>query len=355
MKASLGGGGAAAAVPGPGSSPSSPASRKRSRNEDEATSNKSMAMAMARRESGVAGLPAPLRALAETYDRICFIFSIHANQERRSFRDLRQTFHQLSGGEVEIDDLRRMKAAYPNCLAFSYKGLPSKPLDLDLMVQIPRAVSLDGHKRNLRAGLAEAAKACAEGSSAAEDVPLADLPERPLNRSLEASEKYVKRVIQSYSPKRAKHQRSSSSPSSSKIKSFFQTNKIISGRALTMVERTHDKTRKLFDEGEKEARNCRRNLAQLPQVFDRVRGLFRSLGRRAMPMRDMVPHLMSMRKDKAVQQSEIEAQVDLIVAHAPEWCTVQCDTRKNRILSLNPGADPNQVRRKLNLLSQSQD
>ncbi|QDZ20692.1 hypothetical protein HOP50_04g32140 [Chloropicon primus] len=292
-------------------------------------------------------LPKSFRVLEETYEKVCFIFGIHSNNDRRTLRDLQEAFHQLCGRKVRLDELRQLRSAYPGCLAFGYRGLSSKPLSLDLTVQIPKEGGRpcsEKHKRVLRKRLLRLAQ---RGGG----LPLSDLPERPSNRSLEESEKYVKKVIQSYSPKRNRVG-APGQPSSSTIKSFFQTNKLVSSGALDMVERTHNKMRKLFDESELEERRRRRNVAQLPALFDRLRGLFRSHNRRAMPLKDVLPHLMSMRRDKSIQLAEIEEQLKLIVDEAPEWCTVQTDTRNNKILSTNLNANPNVVRRKLSLLSQ---
>merc|ERR1719410_2507730 len=103
-----------------------------------------------------------------------------------------------------------------------------------------------------------------------------------------------------------------------------------------MVEHTHDKRRKLFDQSERESRRKQRNTTQLPVLFDRLRSLFRSNNRRAMPMKDVLVSLMSMRKDKTVEQSDIEEQLEMILKHAADWCTIECDTRRNKIFVLKP-------------------
>ena len=350
LQQSLGAGGGARKpdrqAPSTPAAASAPEKRKRSQLEREEVVRESPSPVDTRgRPSGA--LPADFALLLAHYEKICFIFGIHANRERRTLHDLQQAFHQLCGREVGLDDLRRLRAAHPGCLSFGYRGLHSKPLRHDLTVQIPKengAPCFEKHKRALRGKLTRLAR---EGRSL---PPLSDLPDRPSNRSMEESERFVKKVIQSYSP-----QRKGARPgagSSSTIKAFFQTNKLVSSGALDAVERTHNKTRRLFDEEELEARRKRRNLSQLPALFDRLRGLFRSLNRRAMPLKDVVPSLMSTRKDKSTQQSEIEDQLCLLVDSAPEWCAVRADTRGNRILSLSAGSDVNAVRRKLNLLSQ---
>ena len=182
---------------------------------------------------------------------ICFIFSIHANQERRSFRELEQAFHQLCGRDVGLDELKLLKTVYPEGLTFSYKGLSSsKPLELDLMIQIPKEGGgncFDKHKEQLHLRLRECAR---KHNNKLDAITLLDLPERPSNRSLEKSEKIVKRVMQSYSPVKDKVGVPGTS-SSSKIKSFFQNSKIISSGALNMVSLlflSHTRPRKHFSE-----------------------------------------------------------------------------------------------------------
>ena len=247
---------------------------------------------------------------------------------------------------------------YPGGLNFSYKGLSSKRLSEDLMIQIPKRDGkkcFDEHKRNFALRL----KQCASKYGGEINVAAMELEELPLrsskDRSLAESEKFVREVIKSYSPVKNKvGSHVESSPSSTKIKSFFQTNKIISKRSLHLVQQTHDKKRKLFDASELEARRQRRNISQLPVLFDRLRGLFRGLNRRAMPMREVLSQLMSMRKDKTILQSDLEQQLALIINHAGDWCNVESDTKKNKIFALKSNADPNAVRRKLNLLSKQQ-
>ena len=69
-------------------------------------------------------------------------------------------------------------------------------------------------------------------------------------------------------------------------------------------------------------------------------------------MKDVLVSLMSMRKDKTVEQSDIEEQLEMILKHAADWCTIECDTRRNKIFVLKPRSNPNSVREKLALLSQ---
>jgi hypothetical protein len=295
-----------------------------------------------------------LRSVQGNYDMLCFIFSIHSKQEIRSFHDLQQAFHQLCGRKIKLDELRLLKTVYPNGMTFSYKGLSSKRLSEDLQIQIPKRDGqkcFDEHKRNFALHLERCATQLGGDISG---LDLDALPVRSSKNSLEESEKFVRKVIKSYSPVKSKVAEASSSPSSTKIKSFFQTNKLISKRSLHLVQQTHDKKRKLFDESELEARRQRRNLSQLPVLFDRLRGLFRGLNRRAMPMREVLSQLMSMRKDRTILQSDLEQQIALIIRHAGDWCNVESDTKKNKIFSLKPTADPNAVRRKLNLLSKQQ-
>mmetsp|Transcript_3630 Transcript_3630/g.8229 ORF Transcript_3630/g.8229 Transcript_3630/m.8229 type:complete len:352 (+) Transcript_3630:67-1122(+) len=293
-------------------------------------------------------LPPPFQSVKESYDTICFIFNIHANRERRSLQDLQEAFKQLSGRKIKVDDLRLIKTVYPQGISFSYNGLSSRPLSVDLMVQIPKEGGrkcFEKHKRNFDCRLWE----CAESADTPESIVLVDLPERGSNkRTLEECE----RIINKYKAEKvrgkargessaaeAEAEAGCSTEAQRRIPNFFKATKHISSRTIHMVENTQEKKRQRLEGFE--ALERRRNLAQLPKLFDLLRSL--TLNRRAIPVKDVARQLVRKAEDKPA----FEEQLRLLLSHAGEWCTINHDSKGNQILSINGRANPNKVRKAL--------
>ena len=310
-------------------------------------------VASASRLDRSAALPPALDQLRATYDAICFIFQIHTKKTQRSLSDIQDAFRALQSRDLKLDELLQIATVYPGGLEMVFEGTATKALEDDLTVRLPSAGKRDLLEHHKRAFVEHAERLVRDDPAAATHVPCAPLPERPMKHNLEASERIVRKVLKSFSPKKEAMAKASETLPPT-IKSFFASHKILSAGALQMVQRSHDRSRNIFDKGEIARRAHRRNLLELPKLFDKIRGLFNNLSRRAMPTEDVVSRLMDMRADRTTERAEVAQQIALLAEHAGEWCSLRKDARNNGIFCLQggTGSDPTTIRKRLTSLGQ---